>query len=64
MSVTLDPWDDDDIDSMVEVGGNSSANSIYEAFLPKGVSKPKPNASNEERTNFIRWNTIQIDVCV
>ncbi|KAM0943028.1 putative Arf GTPase activating protein [Dioscorea sansibarensis] len=54
MSVTLDPWGDDDIDSMVEVGGNSSANSIYEAFLPKGVSKPKQNASNEERTNFIR----------
>ncbi|KAJ0965254.1 hypothetical protein J5N97_026392 [Dioscorea zingiberensis] len=54
MSVTLDPWTDDEIDSMIEVGGNSSANSIYEAYLPKGVSKPKPNSSNEERTNFIR----------
>jgi stromal membrane-associated protein len=28
---------------MVEVGGNSYANSIYEAFLPKDHPKPKPD---------------------
>ncbi|PKU63997.1 ADP-ribosylation factor GTPase-activating protein AGD12 [Dendrobium catenatum] len=39
---------------MVEVGGNSSANAIYEAYIPKGISKPKPNATIEERTKFIR----------
>ncbi|KAK8949800.1 ADP-ribosylation factor GTPase-activating protein AGD12 [Platanthera guangdongensis] len=54
LSLTLDEWMEEDIDSMVEVGGNSSANSIYEAYVPKGISKPKPNASIEERTKFIR----------
>lgn len=54
LSVTLDQWSDDEIDSMVEVGGNSSANSIYEAFLPKGFSKPRPESPHEERMKFIR----------
>ncbi|OAY65707.1 ADP-ribosylation factor GTPase-activating protein AGD12 [Ananas comosus] len=54
LSVTLDEWSDGDIDSMVEVGGNSYANSIYEAFLPKGYPKPKADSSYEDRTNFIR----------
>ncbi|TQD75349.1 hypothetical protein C1H46_039110 [Malus baccata] len=39
---------------MIEVGGNSSANSIYEAFIPVGVSKPGPDAGHEERSKFIR----------
>jgi stromal membrane-associated protein len=39
---------------MVEVGGNSYANSIYEAFLPKDHPKPKPDSSMEYRTKFIR----------
>ncbi|KAK3188689.1 hypothetical protein Dsin_028250 [Dipteronia sinensis] len=54
LSVTLDDWSDDEIDAMVEVGGNSSANSIYEAFIPEGVSKPGPDSSHEQRTKFIR----------
>ncbi|KAJ8758666.1 hypothetical protein K2173_000387 [Erythroxylum novogranatense] len=54
LSVTLDDWSDDEIDSMIEVGGNSSANSIYEAFIPEGVSKPGPDASHEQRMRFIR----------
>ncbi|XP_028556882.1 ADP-ribosylation factor GTPase-activating protein AGD12 isoform X1 [Dendrobium catenatum] len=54
LSVTLDEWSEEDIESMVEVGGNSSANAIYEAYIPKGISKPKPNATIEERTKFIR----------
>lgn len=54
LSVALDDWSDDEIDAMVEVGGNSSANSIYEAFIPEGVTKPKPNSSHEERMRFIR----------
>ena len=56
--MTLDEWSDDEIDAMIEVGGNLSANSIYEAFLPEGVSKPGPNSSNEERTRFIRLEMI------
>uniref|UniRef100_A0A1D1YA64 ADP-ribosylation factor GTPase-activating protein AGD12 n=2 Tax=Anthurium amnicola TaxID=1678845 RepID=A0A1D1YA64_9ARAE len=54
LSVTLDEWSDDEIDSMVEVGGNSYANTIYEAFLPEGFTKPGPDANSEERTKFIR----------
>uniref|UniRef100_A0A0A0KP50 Arf-GAP domain-containing protein n=1 Tax=Cucumis sativus TaxID=3659 RepID=A0A0A0KP50_CUCSA len=37
-----------------EVGGNSSANAIYEAFLPEGFSKPGPDATHEQRSKFIR----------
>ncbi|XP_057763871.1 ADP-ribosylation factor GTPase-activating protein AGD12 [Salvia miltiorrhiza] len=54
LSVTLDEWSDDQVDSMVEVGGNASANSIYEAYIPEGVSKPRPDAGPEERSRFIR----------
>ncbi|CAO2842145.1 unnamed protein product [Amaranthus hypochondriacus] len=54
LSVTLDEWSDEDIDAMVEVGGNASANSIYEAFIPDGSSKPGPDASHDDRMRFIR----------
>uniref|UniRef100_A0A7N0T414 Uncharacterized protein n=1 Tax=Kalanchoe fedtschenkoi TaxID=63787 RepID=A0A7N0T414_KALFE len=54
LSVTLDEWSDEEIDSMIEVGGNSAANSIYEAYIPDGFSKPKPDSSHEERMKFIR----------
>ncbi|GAB4840705.1 ADP-ribosylation factor GTPase-activating protein agd12 [Ancistrocladus abbreviatus] len=54
LSVTLDDWSEEDIDAMIEVGGNASANSIYEAFFPEGYSKPGPNASHEDRMRFIR----------
>ncbi|TKW37440.2 hypothetical protein SEVIR_1G047200v4 [Setaria viridis] len=39
---------------MIEVGGNSNANAIYEAFLPEGYQKPHPDSSQEEREKFIR----------
>ncbi|XP_022714483.1 ADP-ribosylation factor GTPase-activating protein AGD12-like isoform X2 [Durio zibethinus] len=54
LSVALDEWSDDEIDAMIEVGGNSSANAIYEAYIPEGCSKPGPDASNGERRRFIR----------
>lgn len=54
LPLTLEEWSESDIDSMFEVGGNTYANSIYEAFLPKGYRKPKPDSSNEERSKFIR----------
>ncbi|WOK92015.1 hypothetical protein Cni_G00706 [Canna indica] len=54
LSLTLDEWTESDLDSMIEVGGNTYANSIYEAFLPKGYSKPKADSNNEERSKFIR----------
>ena len=55
LSVTLDQWADDEINSMIEVGGNSYANAIYEAFLPEGYHKPHPDSSQEERADFIRY---------
>ncbi|KAL6500596.1 ADP-ribosylation factor GTPase-activating protein agd12, partial [Orobanche hederae] len=54
LSVTLDEWSDGEIDSMIEVGGNASANSIYEAYIPEGVLKPGPEANHDERSKFIR----------
>ncbi|XP_042006812.1 probable ADP-ribosylation factor GTPase-activating protein AGD13 [Salvia splendens] len=54
LSVTLDEWSDDQVDSVVEVGGNASANSTYEAYIPEGVSKPRPDAGPDERSQFIR----------
>ena len=54
LSVTLDEWSSDEIDAMIEVGGNSSANSIYEAYFPEGYTKPGPDANHEQRAKFIR----------
>ncbi|XP_017607183.1 probable ADP-ribosylation factor GTPase-activating protein AGD13 isoform X2 [Gossypium arboreum] len=54
LSVALDEWSDEEIDAMIEVGGNSSANSIYEAYIPEGYTKPGLNASNDERRKFIK----------
>lgn len=59
LSVTLDEWTDDEINSMLEVGGNSYANAIYEAFLPGGYHKPHPDSSQEERADFIRPWTLE-----
>ena len=65
--MTLDEWSDDEIESMVEVGGNSSANAIYEAFVPGGYEKPGPDASHELRAKFIRldmiYNFLSIHLC-
>ena len=65
--MTLDEWSDDEIESMVEVGGNSSANAIYEAFVPGGYEKPGPDASHELRAKFIRlamiYNFLTIHLC-
>lgn len=52
--MTLDEWSDEEIDNMIEVGGNSSANAIYEAHL-EGSVKPSPDSSHEERMHFIRY---------
>ncbi|KAG6583853.1 ADP-ribosylation factor GTPase-activating protein AGD12, partial [Cucurbita argyrosperma subsp. sororia] len=54
LSITLDEWSDDEIDAMIEVGGNGSANAIYEAFIPVGYTKPGPSASHEDRSRFVR----------
>lgn len=62
--MTLDEWSDEEIDAMIEVGGNSAANAIYEAFLPEGVSKPRPDANHAERMKFIRLEFICETQCL
>ncbi|KAK8618217.1 hypothetical protein V6N13_132218 [Hibiscus sabdariffa] len=54
LSVALDEWTMEEIDAMAEVGGNSAANAIYEAYIPEGYSKPGPDATLEERQKFIK----------
>lgn len=56
--MTLDEWSDDEVDAMIEVGGNASANSIYEAYFPEGYTKPGPDASHEQRSKFIRLDIL------
>ncbi|KAL4387711.1 hypothetical protein GQ457_09G025840 [Hibiscus cannabinus] len=53
-SVKLDEWTNDQVDSLENLGGNDLANRKYEAFLPDSIPKPRPDSSNEERTDFIK----------
>lgn len=53
--MTLDKWTENEVHSMIEVGGNSQANAIYEAFLPEGYQKPRSDSTQEEREKFIRF---------
>ncbi|KAJ8467496.1 hypothetical protein OPV22_030048 [Ensete ventricosum] len=54
LSMKLDGWSDEQVDSLTDGGGNSAINMIYEAFLPNYIQKPRPDSSFEERTDFIR----------
>ncbi|KAK9123252.1 hypothetical protein Sjap_012854 [Stephania japonica] len=54
LSVKLDEWTDEEVDSILNMGGNTTANKKYEAVLPNNFRKPKPDSANEERTDFIR----------
>ncbi|XP_024361232.1 probable ADP-ribosylation factor GTPase-activating protein AGD13 [Physcomitrium patens] len=54
VSVNLEEWSDEQVEVMEAVGGNAAANSVYEKCIPSDVRKPSPNASIDERTDFIR----------
>ncbi|CAI9102748.1 OLC1v1001067C2 [Oldenlandia corymbosa var. corymbosa] len=54
LSVKLDEWTNDQVDALVSMGGNTTRNLKYEACLPDNYRKPKPDSSNEERSDFIR----------
>lgn len=54
LSVKLDEWTDEQVDTLRDMGGNEEANLKYEAFIPENYRKPKPDSSIEERTDFIR----------
>lgn len=50
----LDEWNDEEVSTLETHGGNTAVNSVYEAFMPVNFKKPKPDASPEERSDFIR----------
>ncbi|OAY82018.1 probable ADP-ribosylation factor GTPase-activating protein AGD11 [Ananas comosus] len=54
LSVKLDEWTNEQVDSLADAGGNSAVNMRYEAFLPENFKKPLPDSSIEERSDFIR----------
>ncbi|KAI3964248.1 hypothetical protein MKW92_012154 [Papaver armeniacum] len=45
---------DEEIQSIIKVGGNFSANSIFEASILDGISKPGADSSHERCYKFIR----------
>ncbi|KAI3904326.1 hypothetical protein MKW92_028253, partial [Papaver armeniacum] len=52
--ITLDDWSDEEVEPMIEIGGNSSAISTYDAFIPDGITKPGADSCHERRSKFIR----------
>uniref|UniRef100_A0A5B6ZGA4 Putative ADP-ribosylation factor GTPase-activating protein AGD11 isoform X1 n=1 Tax=Davidia involucrata TaxID=16924 RepID=A0A5B6ZGA4_DAVIN len=54
LSVKLDEWTDEQVDTLIHLGGNTAVNSKYEAVIPDNFRKPKPDSSIEERSDFIR----------
>ncbi|XP_057520158.1 probable ADP-ribosylation factor GTPase-activating protein AGD11 isoform X2 [Amaranthus tricolor] len=54
LSVKLDDWTEEQVDTLAEMGGNLVANKKYEAYIPGNIVKPKPDSSIEERSDFIR----------
>ncbi|KAL3622616.1 hypothetical protein CASFOL_034027 [Castilleja foliolosa] len=54
LSVKLDAWTDEQVDALIEMGGNDAVNLKYEAHIPENISKPKPDSSTDERADFIR----------
>ncbi|XP_010670464.2 probable ADP-ribosylation factor GTPase-activating protein AGD11 [Beta vulgaris subsp. vulgaris] len=54
LSVKLDEWTDDQVDSLAEMGGNIVANKKYEACIPGNIKKPRPDSTIDERSDFIR----------
>ncbi|KAI8571570.1 hypothetical protein RHMOL_Rhmol01G0130500 [Rhododendron molle] len=54
LSVNLDEWTDEQVDALVDMGGNDAANLKYEACIPDNLRKPKPDSSIEERSDYIR----------
>ncbi|GLT38488.1 hypothetical protein SLA2020_127350 [Shorea laevis] len=54
LSMKLDEWSDEQVDCMINLGGNTIANDKYEACIPDNIRKPRPDSSIEERADFIR----------
>jgi stromal membrane-associated protein len=53
--VKLDDWTNEQVDILIDHGGNAAVNTKYEAYLPENYKKPKPDSSSDERTDFIKY---------
>ncbi|KAJ9190577.1 hypothetical protein P3X46_001764 [Hevea brasiliensis] len=54
LSIKLDEWTDEQVNDFIDLGGNTIANKKYEACIPDEYRKPTPDASIDERSEFIR----------
>ncbi|KAI7735191.1 hypothetical protein M8C21_030848 [Ambrosia artemisiifolia] len=54
LSVNLDEWTEEDVDNVIKIGGNTEVNLKYEYCIPNNCTKPQPDSSIDERTDFIR----------
>lgn len=54
LSVNLDEWTDEQVDSLSETSGNEEINKKFEACIPGHIKKPKPGSPSDERSDFIR----------
>lgn len=55
LSLKLDDWTNEQVDALIEMGGNNAVNLKYEANIPEYYSKPNPDSSTDDRTDFIRY---------
>ncbi|KAD3068936.1 hypothetical protein R6Q59_017070 [Mikania micrantha] len=54
LSVNLDEWTEEDVDSVIKLGGNAAVNMKYEHSIPNNYRKPQPDSSIDDRTDFIK----------
>nr|XP_043626655.1 probable ADP-ribosylation factor GTPase-activating protein AGD11 [Erigeron canadensis] len=54
LSVNLDEWTHEEVNTVIKCGGNGMVNAKYEASIPDNCKKPKPDSSIEERLDFIK----------
>ncbi|XVF41123.1 hypothetical protein PTKIN_Ptkin01aG0255300 [Pterospermum kingtungense] len=54
LSLKLDEWTNEQVDSLIHLGGNTVVNNKYEAFLPDNLRKPSLDSSIEERSDYIK----------
>ncbi|RZC74722.1 hypothetical protein C5167_050200 [Papaver somniferum] len=52
--ITLDDCWNEEIEPMIEIGGNFSANSAYNAFIPDGIAKVGADSSHGRSSKLIK----------
>ena len=58
LSIKLDEWTDEQVDTLMGMGENNEVNMKYEASIPDYIRKPRPDSSIEEHSDFIKYYTI------